>query len=351
MNKKIRRLSLAFSVVFMVSVVVGPQFLATVGAKKPTVTYYPDDEYTQILGKLGGADYEFLIPDNWNGMLIVGCRGYTHELPTVPFPYEESPMHGTALYFMNATPFPVPPGPRFAFAWSNYGEGGFCVKEGMIRTNQLTEYILDNYDVTGKVFLLGYSMGGLIACMLGEKYPDLYDGVLDVCGPKDMTSMYYYKKAIADLPPNPAAIRAYLNGPPAYIPTEVTDAINTTQAIFFRMFQTVSLADIVMACGGTPETKPKAFERWSPTYHADITIPVISIIGEVDFTVIIEQFDMYYDAVEEAGALDYYRSYTIAGGGHVDAPVITAIPMNFFGRLVPWVVSGIAPGPTPPPIL
>jgi pimeloyl-ACP methyl ester carboxylesterase len=349
MNKKTKKLLLIFDVVLMVLMIVGTQFVLTVGAKKSTVTYYPNDEYTQIIGKLGGADYELLIPDDWNGMLIVGCRGYTHELPTIPFPYVDSPMHGTGLYFMGATEFPVPPGSKFAYAWSNYGVGGICIKEGMIRIHQLTEYIIDNYDVTGKVFLHGYSLGGLIACLLGENYPNLYDGIIDVCGPKDMASMYYYKKAVADLT-TANKIRTYLNGPPANMPPSFTTSIPDPMLLQFRMFQGVSLADMEMACGGTPDTKPKAYERWSATYHADITIPVISLIGELDFTVVTLQFDMYYDAVEEAGCLDYYRSYTITGGGHCDLPLISAMSQKFFVELVPWVVFGIAPPYTPPPI-
>jgi hypothetical protein len=270
--------------------------IVPVKAKQPEVTHNSDLHFTQIRGTLGGADYEILMPDNWNGRLIIGCRGY--EGPAMPEMSDTYWMHLAAIRFTGSPSASL----RYAFAWSTYGEGGYCVQAGMIRTHQLTEYVVDNYDVPGQVFLLGFSMGGEISCLLAEKYPDLYDGVLDVCGVKDLASLWY-----------PGA------------------------------------EDVEIECGGTPETKLQAYERRSPTSYADITIPVISIIGALDPLVPIMQFDMYYDAVEEAGCLDYYRSYTIADGHHLDGPISAAVT-PCFTALVQWVVNGIAPLPTPPPI-
>jgi hypothetical protein len=297
-NKKTRKHLLTFSVILMVSSIVATQFAVTVSAKQPEVSHNSYGHFTRIVGTLDGADYEILIPDNWNGRLIIGCRGYEHEEPEISLTYL---MHICAMLFVDNPSDP----PRMAFAWSTYGEGGWCVKEGMIRTHQLTEYIVENYDVSGQVFLLALSMGGEIGCLLGEKYPNLYDGVLDVCGVKDLASLWIAGGIAAE--------------------------------------------NMEIECGGTPETKLKAYERLSPTCHADITIPVISIIGELDPLVPIVQFDMYYDAVEEAGCLDYYRSYTITGGGHLDGPVQAAIG-PCFSILIQWVVYGVVPPPTPPPI-
>ncbi len=267
-----------------------------VEAAKPDVAYNSILYFTQTRGTLGGAKYEVLMPDNWNGMLIVGCRGY--EGSVEPEFSDAYWMHGLATMYAGSRL----KAPRFAFAWTMYGEGGWCIDAGMIRTHQLTEYVLDNFNVQGKVFLMAFSMGGAIACLLVEKYPNLYDGVLDVCGVKDMASLW-----------NP------------------------------------EFADLELECGGTPETKPQAYERRSPTYHAGITVPVISVMGELDPLVPVYQFDMYYDAVEDAGCLDYYRSYLAIGGHHIDGPV-QALVGPCFTKLVNWVVNGNAPNPTPPPI-
>ena len=322
-----------FSTVLMLSAIVGTQFVATVSAKKPIVNVYPG--YTQQLGALGGANYEILVPNNWNGMLVIGVRGYAHDEPPIT-----GVMHQIGMYMINAR--------GVAFAWSTFGAGGVCIQKGMIRTHQLTEYVIENYEVTGKVFLYGISMGGLIACLLGEKYPNLYDGVLDLCGPKDMASLYYYKKDIVDLT-TADEIRAYLNGPPANMPMPFLAQLPDAMLLQLRTGFMVSLADQAIEFGGTPETKPKAYERMAPIYHADIAIPVISIIGELDISVPMFQFDMYYDAVEEAGCLDYYRSYVIANATHVSQEIFQAGYMRFT-QLINWAVTGTPPPPTPPPI-
>ena len=120
---------------------------------------------------------------------MVACRGYYDTEPPIA---DTNPLHFLGTTFMTAKALtgPAPAFSHFAYAWSSYGEGGFCPKEGMISTHQLTEYIVEKYNVAGKVFLLGVSMGGEIAFLLGEKYPDLYCGVLDVCGVKDVASLW-----------------------------------------------------------------------------------------------------------------------------------------------------------------
>lgn len=343
MNKKVRRFLLVFNMVMMVSVIFETQIIAMVGAKSPEVNYNSVLEFTQILGSLNGADYEILIPDNWNEMLVIGCRGYMDEEPDIG---DALSMYGLGMALMEDE---APE--RFAFAWSTYGEGGWCIQQGMIRTHQLTEYVIENYNVQGKVILNGPSMGGLIACLLGEKYPNLYDGVFDVCGVKDFASFYYHKKAITELPANPTAIRAYMNGPPAYLPPSFTSTLPNNKLLQMRLKQIATLPKMETECGGTPDTKPKAYERRSATHHAEISIPVMSIIGQFDFGVPLFQFGMYYDAIEEAGCLEYYRSYVVEGGRHCNEPVLAAAAI-YWEIFVDWVVDGVVPAPTlrPPSI-
>ncbi len=255
------------AVVLMVSVIIGSQFVATVSAKKSTVNY--EDGYTQIIGKLEDADYEILIPDEWNGMLVVACRGYTHDFPFVPFPPTKLPhvlMHTYGLGFVED---------GFAWAWSNYGEGGMCIKEAMIRTHQLTEYLIDNCGVSGKVFLWGFSMGGAVACLLGEKYPDLYSGVIDISGAKNYAELY-------ELAPPGGNHRV----------------------------------DLEIECGGSPDEKPKAYERRSPLYNPEVSIPVIVIHGMLDPLVPFYQSVNFEQAVNDATEPDLCKLYPIPNEGH-----------------------------------
>jgi pimeloyl-ACP methyl ester carboxylesterase len=363
LKRNFRRLTMLMGTVLMLSAVLGTQFVATVSAKKPIVNHLTFEstippatlEYTQVLGTLGGADYELLIPDNWNGILVLGCRGYSHEMPEI----------GGAMSWMGVNPTGqfgfgrlMMINHQVAFAYSTFGTGGFCVKEGMIRTHQLTEYIMDNYEVTGEVYLVGFSMGGLVACLLGEKYPNLYDGVLDVCGAKDVIGQHEHHKAIVEMQgetdeETAELIREYLKGPPASLPAAYVDSISDESLLAMQVNMEFPLEDKIIALGGTPESKPKAYQRISATYNAEIQIPVVSIIGGLDSAVPLEQHQLYYEAVSEAGSLNYYSSYIVASGAHVDLPIFMAIfqpPTAGFMKLRLWVEQGIVPPATGPPI-
>jgi pimeloyl-ACP methyl ester carboxylesterase len=185
----------------------------------------------------------------------------------------------------------------------------------MITTLQLTMYSLvmlrwqfrHCHDI--QVFLLGSSMGGTIALLLGEKYPNLYNGVLDISGPKSLTS-YYNSLSLALQ--NPAL-------PP-----------------MLRIAYEKQIADVEAEFAGAPDEKPKAYERFSPVAHADITIPVLSFAGDLEPNkggVIV-----YALAVAEAGRSEYYRYYIVSGGGHTDPPVIDSVLIHF-NELVDYPVG------------
>jgi hypothetical protein len=109
------------------------------------------------------------------------------------------------------------------------------------------------------------------------------------------------------------------------------------------------MADVEAECGGTPETKPQAYDKLSPTCHADIPVPVISMIARADLKVPIQHFNAYYDAVEAAGCLDNYRSYTILGAQHCDNTIINKVP-TYFLTLFNWVNAGTVPASTGKPL-
>jgi len=324
-------------------------FSAPVLASRPDGTHDSTWQYTRYVGVLGGADYEIFMPDNWNGHLVIGCKGFTLSTIT-PFPTLESlTTHQIGLLFMNS-PTLAPEGKRFAYAQSTYGEIGFCMKAGMLHTHQLTEYIIDNFHVTGEVFLIGLSMGGQISQMLVDKFPDLYAGVLDVCGNKDTTAFYNYWRDLTNLPASASAISTYLLGAPTSLPAPFVANMMASpegQASLLKMraaaFQV--MADVEAECGGTPERKPQAYDKISPTCHADIPVPVISMIARADVKVPIQHFNAYYDAVAAEGCLENYRSYIIPGippipvTTHCDNTIINKVP-TYFMKLFDWVIGG-----------
>lgn len=354
MNNKNFLISIVFVALLIVST-----FSVPVLAKRPDVTYDDTWDYTRYVGVLGGADYEIFMPDNWNGHLVIGCKGFT--VSTTPFPTLEGiNTHQIGHLFMNSTEL-APDGKKFAYAQSTYDEIGFCMQAGMLHTHQLTEYIIDNFHVTGKVFLIGLSMGGQIDLMLVDKFPDLYAGVLDVCGNKDTTAFYNYWKDLANIPAGATdaitanSMRTYLKGPPASLPAAFVNAIADLKLVAMRNGALQVMADVEAQFGGTPESKPQAYDRLSPTSHAQISVPVVSLLARGDLLVPIQHFNAYYDAVTAAGCLGNYRSYIIPGippipvTTHCDNTIINKVP-TYFMKLFDWVIGGTAPEVTGKPL-
>jgi pimeloyl-ACP methyl ester carboxylesterase len=274
-------------------------------------------DYTEYTGTLDGANYALRIPDLWNGMLVVCCRGYSH-----------TPVADVR----NAAPFstmaPALLAQGFAVAASDYGVGGYCVPEGVNSTYQLTEYIIDNYNVTGRVFLVGASMGGAVVLLLGEKYPELYSGVLDVFGVKDTIEQYETKTLWVGL--NDTELEAELTALTAPAPPYMFPSLEA-----LRNFCNVSSTDIASELGGTPEDEPEAYESVSPLYNANISIPVITVHGTSDALVPYSQSVAYQEAVANAGRSSLYRLYPVEGGQHGDPVTIAEVPAHF-DELVEW---------------
>ena len=294
------------------------------------------ETYEQITGKLGGAEYLLRIPDNWQGDLAVMCRGYS------PTPVDLAGLKSYADMFSIITTNGV------ALALSSFGEAGWCVQKGMIRTHQLTEYIIDNYHVTGTILLFGQSMGGGIALLLGTKYPHLYDGVIELSGVKDVAAQYTLAMDLANIMDDDDLAEAILANGGSVPPCPLAFGYDIPTALAgYRVFSITSSTDIVLELGGTPEKKPKAYERVSPIYNAlDIAIPTITVHGCADSVVAYAQSLAYLDAVTKAGYSGLYRLYGVPGGEHIDDSMAMGMQIYLgFTWLVDWVKNG---NPAPP---
>jgi predicted esterase len=288
----------------------------------PFITPLSTAAYTTqtINGNLGGAEFILQIPSNWQGDLVVVCHGYNHKLSEVNL---------ATLATRNSIVLTK----GCALAISTYGEDGFCIQKGMIRIHQLTEYIIDNYHVTGKVLLVGVSLGGNIALQLGAKYPTLYDGVLDICGNKDVAQQFTDKTIYASL--NDQDLTAALLSKGALVPPYPSTSLTA-----FRQFCTDSANDIVKECGGTPQEKPMAYQKASPLYNAvDIAIPTITLHGTQDGYVPYAQSVAFKEAVTAEGHSDLYRLYTIQNGVHA-GPTVVAKMGTCLDYLLSWAKDG-----------
>ncbi len=293
-------------------------FFGTVEAckcnKSKLYRYYPNiaitdmGSYSEYVGTLGGASFVIRIPVEWNGMLVVGCHGYisTESFPpNAQFKLDQFvDIESDSLVFSLIER-------GFAYAASSYGSGGFNIKEAMIRTHQLTKYVIDNFGVTGKVILVGHSEGGCVSLLLGEKYPNLYTGVLDIYGLKDNIAAYEWGTLWASH--TVAELRVMLGIPnPPIGPDDAT-------LLFLQTFLTDLAHEMETEFKGNPEERPEAWARYSPMCHADIKIPVISINQPFDLLVSITQIENYATAVTAAGSSEYLKTY-IDYGVHLVAP-------------------------------
>ncbi len=314
--KKVAVVVLA-SALLMISTALAP-LLATVSCSLP---------YTETIGKLGGADFLIRLPypiTNWNGELVIFCTGYSTSVIDITKVLPSAHTISSNL---------IPLG--YAIAFSNFGEAGFCRQKAVIRTHQLTEWVVDNYGVTGKIYLIGVSMGGNVALELGAKYPALYDGVIDLCAPKDMAFEYTDKTFLAGLSLPNLQIELSNRG----VPFSPLPSLAAYKFICGKM-----ATDIAAECGGTPDTKLKEYERISPIYSAlGIVVPTITLHGTKDSLVPFAESVAYKNAVTSAGQSDLYRLYIVSDAIHGGSTLFAQLfqpPYSAFHQLVDWVENG-----------
>lgn len=312
MNKKVLGIAVALLAISLMP----SSLVSTAQAKIMEETHYgpPGAGFTEYYGSIGGANFVVLIPDDWtnalgDGMLIVMCRGKG---------YDEDP-RDSGLYGA-AKPYAKQ---GIAVALTNYGTTEMERKFGVIRTHQLTKFVIHNYGVTGKVFLHGISLGGGVALVLGERYPNVYSGVLDIAGVKDAAMQYYHKvETLND------------NTPPF--------PIGTGDPFLFNLYDgdPERMADKM---GGTPDEKPHKYAKYSATSYTDLKIPVISLVHLNDDIVPYESTIYYHSLVGDTWHVVVTvnvdtpnpKSYSGDYYGHMDPKLYAAIPI-YWEYLVMW---------------
>ena len=296
----------------MILTVIAFPCLSTVQGK--TIEVNDLDGCTEYYGTMAGANFYVLIPDDWtnylgDGMLVVSCRGASL------VGLREGTVYERNLDLAES---------GIAVAASDYGIKRFDAKFGVIRTHQLTEYVIDNFGVTGKVFLYSESLGGSIALVLGGRYPDVYSGVLDVSGIKDWAMEY-----------NHAVDNFVGSGDP-----------------ILQAFATL-VPDSEEIYGGTPDEKPQKYAKYSATSYTELSIPVISIVHLNDQIVPYEHTTYYHSLVGD----EWHVVVTVpvdfpvpspfgSWYGHFDPYLAVAAPI-FFELLVHWSNGDIAAGDIP----
>lgn len=124
----------------------------------------------------GGAAFEFAVPPNWNGNLVVYLHGIVDPAYPVMLPSQDP-----------ETDFPLVRDGLlqrgFAVASSSWKSTGYAVKDAVLNTHQLRGLFVANFGAPKKIVIFGKSLGALAAARLAETYPGQYNAALLTCGP------------------------------------------------------------------------------------------------------------------------------------------------------------------------
>src|SRR6185369_6308609 len=118
-------------------------------------------------GDIGpGSSYEIDVPATWNGALVLYAHGLIQAgLPVAPpSALPEFAALRTALLSSG-----------FALAASNLSNNGWALAEAVRNTNQLTGIFKSKVGAARRTFLMGASMGALVAVKLAETQAKQYD--------------------------------------------------------------------------------------------------------------------------------------------------------------------------------
>ena len=130
---------------------------------------------TAYFGVLDGAAYRILVPDDWNGALVLWAHGFSGL-------NEEGTDLNPVLGFGNLMPVRLLPSFGYAWAASTYRSNGFVPALGVDELLRLKDCFVEEVGPPRRVYVLGASMGGATAQLMAQEFPEEIDGALAFCG-------------------------------------------------------------------------------------------------------------------------------------------------------------------------
>lgn len=159
---------------------------ATVPTARDTSTDVPFNgcDVVACEGSIEGAAYEILLPETWNGTLLIYSHGYRAAQPFPP-QFEPSSTAATPAPGWDSGVTEVADAlleRGYALVGSAYSANGWAVEEGVAAGEQLYEFFRTNVAEPRRVYVWGDSLGGLITATIAEKHADWVDGAAPFCG-------------------------------------------------------------------------------------------------------------------------------------------------------------------------
>jgi dienelactone hydrolase len=163
------------------ALIAGALLLAGCSGSTPSAS--PTCDEIACVGVLNGAAFEIVLPDEWNGTLLLYSHGYRSAQPTPPdfAPVVTAPEPAPRWASGDRTIGEQLLEQGYALAGSAYASNGWAVADGVRAGGELLEYFSETVAPPQRVYVWGESLGGLITAILAEERSDI-DGALPICG-------------------------------------------------------------------------------------------------------------------------------------------------------------------------
>jgi hypothetical protein len=128
-------------------------------------------------GEHSGANYKIVVPDTWNGTLVVLAHGYRDKADHPGEVDNTSAMDAGFTAIANGLA-----AEGYAVAATSYRDNGWAVKESI---HDITALRARFNGLVGKpetALLMGFSLGSFVTAKLAEQRGGLFDGYLPACG-------------------------------------------------------------------------------------------------------------------------------------------------------------------------
>jgi len=135
-------------------------------------------------GSIEGAPYEILLPDTWNGTLLLYSHGYRYAQPAPPSfePVSTKPEPAPGWSGGDQEVGQALLDQGYALAGSAYASNGWAVSDGVAAAEDLHAFFAENVGEPYRTIVWGDSLGGLITQTIAEKHPEWVDGAAPLCG-------------------------------------------------------------------------------------------------------------------------------------------------------------------------
>ncbi len=127
-------------------------------------------------GEINGAPYRVVVPENWNGTLLLYAHGYRDR---ADHPGEVD--NRNADVAPSAALEPVLLAQGYALAGSAYRNNGWAVEEGIQDMRNLALFFRFHVAQPDRTIMWAVSMGTVIGFKSAENFGDIYDGFLCAC--------------------------------------------------------------------------------------------------------------------------------------------------------------------------